>query len=100
MSSTITLSKGDLIGTRQDGKLKMFIVVTVIRPDTLFYCQCYHTGVFHFVSYTPEYYFLMCSNFRPDVEPDIDVFSLGVGFYEALDRLFGKTDEIVPPTKK
>jgi hypothetical protein len=28
-----------------------------------------------------------------DVKPDIDVLSLGVDFYQALDRLFGYAEE-------
>ena len=36
---------------------------------------------------------MLCPDFDPNIRPDIDVISMGAEFYEALDKLFGFTEE-------
>ena len=93
MSSNFTFKKGDLIGINENDHIYAFIIVQVIRHNRFFYCYCMTTGGYHFVVYDPQYYFLLCPDFNPNIEPDIDVLSMGVEFYEALDRLFGFSED-------
>lgn len=91
--SDFVFKKGDLIGVNERNHLYGFLIAQVIRENRFFYCLCLETGSFHFLVYDPAHHFLLCPDFNPDVVPDIDVVSLGVEFYEALDRLFGYTDD-------
>ena len=93
MSTNFTFKKGDLIGINENDHIYAFIIVQVIRHNRFFYCYCMTTGGYHFVVYDPQNYFLLCPDFNPNIEPDIDVLSMGVEFYEALDRLFGFSED-------
>jgi hypothetical protein len=95
MSIAFIFKKGDLIGVNNGAHIEKYLIAQVIRHQRFFYCLCLDTGVFHFLVFDPEFHFLLCPDFDPDVQPDIDVLSMGVEFYEALDRLFGYTDEDV-----
>ena len=103
MSSEYIFKKGDLIGINERDHIYPYLITQVIRTNRFFYCLCLTTDSFHFVVYDPKYYFLLCPDFNPNLQPDIDVLSMGVEFYEALDRLFGFTDDKDPkddlPTK-
>ena len=91
--SDFVFKKGDLIGVNEGNHIYGFLIAQVIRENRFFYCLCLETGSFHFLVYDPTHHFLLCPDFNPDVVPDIDVVSLGIEFYEALDRLFGYTDD-------
>ena len=93
MSTDFIFKKGDLIGINNGAHIEKFLIAQVIRQNRLFYCLCLDTQVFHFLVYDPRYHFLLCPDFDPTIEPDIDVLSMGAEFYEALDRLFGYTDD-------
>ena len=93
MSSVYTFKKGDLIGINERGHIYTYLITQVIRHNRFFYCLCLETDAFHFLVFDPKYHFLLCPDFNPNIEPDIDVLSMGVEFYEALDRLFGYTDD-------
>jgi len=93
MSTNFIFKKGDLIGVNNGTHIEKFLVAQVIRQNRFFYCLCLDTGVFHFLVFDPKFHFLLCPDFDPDVEPDIDVLSMGVEFYEALDRLFGYIED-------
>lgn len=103
MSSEYIFKKGDLIGINERDHIYPYLITQVIRTNRFFYCLCLTTDSFHFVVYDPKYYFLLCPDFNPNIQPDIDVLSMGVEFYEALDRLFGFTNDKDPkddlPTK-
>ena len=89
MSSEYIFKKGDLIGVNERDHIYGYLIAQVIRSNRFFYCLSLDTGVFHFLVYDPQHHFLLCPDFNIDIEPDIDVLSLGVDFYQALDRLFG-----------
>tara|TARA_R110002153_G_scaffold19651_1_gene67469 strand:- start:192 stop:473 length:282 start_codon:yes stop_codon:yes gene_type:complete len=93
MSIDFTFKKGDLIGINNGAHIEKFLIAQVIRENRFFYCLCLDTRVFHFLVYDPKHHFLLCPDFDLEIEPDIDVLSMGVEFYEALDRLFGYTDD-------
>ena len=53
---------------------------------------------FHFLVFDPSHHFLLCPEFNPDVEPDINVVAMGAEFYKVLERLFDFTnDDDTPP---
>ena len=93
MSSNYTFKKGDLIGIDERGHVYAYVIVQVIRHNRFFYCYCIETQIFHFLVFDPKFHFLLCPDFNTEIDPDIDVLSMGVEFYEALDRLFGYTDD-------
>ncbi len=93
MSSGYTFKKGDLIGVNERDYLYGYLIAQVIRDNRFFYCLCIQTGVFHFLVYDPKHHFLLCPDFNLDVQPDIDILSMGADFYKALDRLFGYDKE-------
>jgi hypothetical protein len=93
MSSKFIFKKGDLIGVNERDRIYGYLIAQVIRENRFFYCLCIDTGVYHFLVYDEQFHFLLCPEFDLDVKPDIDVLSLGIDFYRALDRLFGYADE-------
>lgn len=99
MSSAYVFKKGDLIGINERGHVYGYLIAQVIRENRFFYCLCLETHVYHFLVFDPHFHFLLCPDFNPNIEPDIDVLSMGVEFYEALDRLFGYTNDKDDPTK-
>ena len=93
MSSEYIFRKGDLIGINSNNHLYPYLICQVIRENRFFYCLCLETDAFHFLVFDPSHHFLLCPDFNANIEPDIDVLSMGVDFYDALDRLFGFDDE-------
>ena len=93
MESKFIFKRGDLIGMTERGHVYAFLVAQVVRHNRFFYCKCLETGEYHFLVFDPAKHFLLCPDFDPSVRPDIDVVSMGAEFYEALDKLFGFTDE-------
>jgi hypothetical protein len=93
MSLTYIFKKGDLIGINERGHIYGYVIAQVIRQNRFFYCYCLETKTFHFIVFDRDYHFLLCPDFDPTIKPDIDVLLLGVEFYEALDRLFGYTND-------
>ena len=93
MSIDFTFKKGDLIGVNNGPHIEKFLIAQVIRHNRFFYCLCLDAHVFHFLVFDPVHHFLLCPDFDPGIEPDIDVLSMGVEFYEALDRLFGYIED-------
>ena len=89
MSSEYIFKKGDLVGVVEREYVYGYLITQVIRHNRFFYCYCIQTGSFHFLVFDPGYHFLLCPDFNPNIEPDIDILSLGVDLYDALDRLFG-----------
>jgi hypothetical protein len=94
MSSKFIFKKGDLIGVNERDHIYGYLIAQVIRENRFFYCLCINTGVYHFLVFDDQRHFLLCPEFDLDVKPDIDVLSLGVDFYQALDRLFGYAEEL------
>jgi hypothetical protein len=94
MSSKFIFKKGDLIGVNERDHIYGYLIAQVIRENRFFYCLCINTGVYHFLVFDDQHHFLLCPEFDLDVKPDIDVLSLGVDFYQALDRLFGYAEEL------
>jgi hypothetical protein len=99
MSSAYVFKKGDLIGVNERGHIYGYLIAQVIRENRFFYCFCLETEHYHFLVFDPHFHFLLCPEFNLNIEPDIDVLSMGVEFYEALDRLFGYTNDKDDPTK-
>jgi hypothetical protein len=93
MVTNFVFKKGDLIGINEKDHIYAYLIAQVIREDRFFYCLCLETDTFRFLVYDPARHFLLCPEFNPDVIPDIDVVSMSTEFYEALDRLFGYTDD-------
>lgn len=93
MLSPYIFKKGDLIGVNEKDHIYGYLIAQVIRTNRFFYCLCLETNVFHFLVFDAQHHFLLCPDFNPDIQPDIDVLSMGVDFYEALDRLFGYVEE-------
>jgi len=93
MSIDYIFKKGDLVGINEGNHIYGYLIAQVIRENRFFYCKCLETGAFHFLVFDPAFHFLLCPDFNPEIEPDIDVLSMGADFYEALDRLFGYTDD-------
>jgi len=93
MSAKFIFKKGDLIGVNERGRICGYLITQVIRENRFFYCLCIDTGVYHFLVYDEQFHFLLCPEFDLSVKPDIDVLSLGVDFYRALDRLFNHSGE-------
>jgi hypothetical protein len=93
MSIDFIFKKGDLIGINNGDFIEKFLIAQVIRHNRFFYCLCLDTQVFHFLVFDPLHHFMLCPEFDPDIKPDIDVLSMGVEFYEALDRLFGYIED-------
>ena len=91
--SKYIFKKGDLIGINERDHIYGFVIAQVIRHNRFFYCMSLETHTFHFVVFDPAVYFLLCPDFDPEIQPDIDVIALGAQFYGVLDRLFGFTDE-------
>ena len=91
--SDFVFKKGDLIGVNERDHIYGYLIAKVIRENRFFYCLCLETNSFHFLVYDPAYHFLLCPEFNSDVIPDIDIMSLEIEFYDALDRLFGYTDD-------
>jgi len=81
------------MGIKEKGHTYLYIIAQVIRHDRFFYCKCVSTGEFHFVVFDPSNHFLICPDFDPNIESDMDVVSMGAEFYEALDKLFGFAEE-------
>ena len=93
MSSDFIFKKGDLIGINESDHIYGYLITQVIRENRFFYCLSLETGIYHFIVFDPKFHFLLCPEFNLGVESDIDVLSLGIGFYEALDRLFGFSED-------
>mgnify|MGYP003641643918 CR=1 FL=1 len=93
MSSHFVFKKGDLIGINEKDHLYAYLIAQVIRKNRFFYCLCLETNSFHFLVFDPSRHFLLCPEFNPDVEPDINVVAMGAEFYKVLDRLFDFTND-------
>ena len=93
MSSDFIFKKGDLIGINESDHIYGYLITQVIRENRFFYCLSLETGIHHFIVFDPEFHFLLCPEFNLNIKPDIDVLSLGVSFYAALDRLFGYSED-------
>jgi len=92
MSSDFIFKKGDLIGINDRDHIYAYLIAQVIRHNRFFYCLCLETDTYRFLVYDPDFHFLLCPEFNTNIEPDIDILSMGIDFYEALDRLFGFND--------
>lgn len=93
MESRFVFKRGDLIGVPEKGHVHGYVIAQVVRHNRFFYCKSIETGEFHFVVFDPGRHFMLCPDFDPNIRPDIDVISMGAEFYEALDKLFGFTEE-------
>jgi|TARA_R110002020_G_scaffold413055_1_gene622596 hypothetical protein len=93
MSSNFIFRRGDLLGVKDREYVYGYVIAQVIRYNRFFYCKDVLTGEFHFIVFDPEFHFIMCPAFDPDIKPDIDVISMGAEFYDALDRLFDFSSE-------
>jgi len=93
MSSVFIFKRGDLVGINEGGHMYLYVIAQIIRYNRFFYCMELSSGEFHFIVFDPDRHFMVCPNFEPSIQPDIDVISMGAEFYNALDKLFGFEDD-------
>jgi hypothetical protein len=99
MSSAYIFKKGDLIGINERDHVYGYVIAQVVRENRFFYCYCLETHAYHFLVFDQKFHFLWCPDFDPDIQPDIDILSMGVEFYDALDRLFGFANDFEEPSE-
>ncbi len=83
-----SIKKGDLIAVNEDGHLYCYVVAQVIKKDRFFYCWSKSEKFFTLVVYDPARHFVLCPNFNPNIEPDINFLYAYRELAKALDRLF------------
>ena len=87
------IKKGDLLGLNNDKHVSKFLVVQVVRPNRFFYCYSYNEKIFQLLVYDPKHHYMLCPDYDSSVEPDIDLNALYYNLIDALDKLFGYTDD-------
>ena len=81
-------NKGDLIAikTLEDKRITA-IIVAVFNSCQFLYCYVVDCGSYRLV-YEKEVEFMITKDFKPDIQPDYDVFNLDTSFYEACLESF------------
>jgi hypothetical protein len=89
----MTFKKGDLVGCKSKNVPNAYVITEVVREQRFYFAYCIFSKDHRFIVHDPENVYLICPKFDITIEPGTEMQTINTEMYDALDKLFGFTEE-------